>query len=220
MRKPMARWAIFDVDGTLLPHCSMESMFVRHAIRTKEIRLSHFNAYILEAARAMFNADMKSAFKMNRYYLKECQVTTMEQLAEDFFKNEILPRFSGTATEKVAKLRNSGFKILILTGTPEFLARNLSSVFNMDYLICTKLETRNGRFTGKILGDHPYGACKREILLRIKDELKIDFNESVTFANHETDAIHMELFGKATAVNPTRRLRQIAEVKGWKIVKW
>lgn len=216
----MGRWAVFDIDGTLLPHRSMESMFIMHAIKTKQIKLRHLSSYAFNTARLMLTGHMKNAFRINKSYFKGLHEETLVQLATDFFKNNIQARISETAIKKVSELQENGFRILILSGAPEILARNLSSILTTDHMICTSLEIKNGRFTGNILGDHPYGASKKEILLRIKDELEIDFHDSVTFANHETDVIYMELFGKATAVNPTDKLRRIAESRGWEIVEW
>jgi phosphoserine phosphatase len=84
----------------------------------------------------------------------------------------------------------------------------------------TVLEAREGRFTGRVVGDHLYGPAKTAVLKSMADELSLDFGGSVVYANDATDAEHMRLFGTAVAVNPRRGLLKEAGRREWKIVRW
>ena len=112
---------------------------------------------------------------------------------------------------------------MMMSGSLDVLVENIREVCSPDYLICTELEIapgNSGRFTGRVVGLHPYGSRKKQILSNLQDKLEIDFGRSVVFANHHSDVHHMELFGEAVAVNPSPELKKIAQKRGWRIKLW
>ena len=44
--------------------------------------------------------------------------------------------------------------------------------------------------------------------------------KSIVYANHHSDSIHVEMFGKAVVVNPTAALKKIAAERSWEIQFW
>ena len=216
----MARWAVFDVDGTLLPGSSMERRFVDYLLRQKKLPLKNLLSYILSSLKALWSKDGLAAIKANKSYLRQYPVATIEKEAECCFKCYIAPAFFKAGQQKINRLRQQGYKILVISGAPSFLARRLKSLCSPDFLICTELETDNGLYTGNLSGLYPYGQGKRILLEEIKEKLDLDFERSIVFANHYSDIYHMRLFGKAVAVNPGFRLRRAAKKYGWQIVSW
>ncbi len=216
----MKTWAVFDVDGTLLPGTSMEAIFIRECLRRKVIPLRNWACAGWEIARKIPRGNWRQAARKNKIYLKNLPVTTIVEIAEAVFADAISPKFSETGQQKMCELKQRGYGILLMTGSPCFLAKNLSKIFDYDELICTKLEISEARFTGKISGQHAFGEIKRDILLQKKSTLGIDFFASQAFANHVSDAAHLALFGRAVAVNPDNGLREIARARGWQVENW
>jgi len=106
------------------------------------------------------------------------------------------------------------------SGAPDVMLHPLALALGADAAIGTVLETENGRFTGIVVGEHLYGPAKTAILKEKSEELKLDFEKSVVYANDATDAEHMRLFGTAVAVNPRAGLRREAGRRGWRVVHW
>ena len=216
----MAHWAVFDIDGTLLPKVSMERQFVNYLIKKRLLPLKNLFYYFLEGFTAIFADDWIEAIKGNKTYLKGLSTSTIDKNAEECFDQRIAPALFQGGKQKVEVLRQEGYKILIISASPVFLARRLYSVYYPDFIICTELEINNGYYTGKISGLYPYGRGKRVILENIKQKLDIDFDKSVVFANHHSDVFHMRLFSRAVAVNATLKLRRAALKYGWEIAVW
>ena len=216
----MAKWAVFDVDGTLLPESSMERLFLRESVKKRLIPRRNFLRYALTAAGLLMAGKINDAFKKNKSFMKNLPVEAIESAAKACFKSTIAPQLSAEGLEVVNRRRQHGYKILLMTGSPEFLARHLKPLYQPDELVCLHLETAGEVYSGKVEGLHPFGQRKKEILLRLQDELDINFRESAVFANHHSDAPHMELFGEAVAVNPTPKLREIAGERRWAIASW
>ena len=51
----MARWAVFDVDGTLLAGFSMERRFVDYLLRRKKLPLKNLLNYFLKILTAFWS---------------------------------------------------------------------------------------------------------------------------------------------------------------------
>lgn len=217
---PMTRWAIFDIDGTLFPGGSLERCFMQRMRRNRILPPKRMARFLIAAAQNCLSGKPGQAFRANKTYLTGLEVAAIREAADIFVYEDIIPGLAAEGLQKIARLRGKGYRILLLSGAPDFLAEPLSSSLQVDFLICTRLEVVQQRFTGRIRGIHPYGIAKRQLLLDVAPRLEIDFHHSRVFANHHSDAHHMRRFGSATAVNPTRRLRRIAQQERWEVVYW
>jgi HAD superfamily hydrolase (TIGR01490 family) len=216
----MAAWAVFDIDGTLLPAISMEQEFLKYLFSRHLLPPGNVIFYFYRWLAAALTVGWEAAIKTNKSYLRGLRVDDVEQYAEACFDRRISPAIGDTGKQQVEQLRGDGYKILIISGAPSFLVRRLEPVFRPDSVICTELETEDECYTGRILGLHPFGDRKRLILESIRDDLEIDFSRSVVFANHHSDIDHMRMFAKAVAVNPTAKLRKFASKAGWTTAIW
>ena len=219
----MARWAVFDIDGTLLPGASIEARFLANFRKVRHIPYRNLIIYFLKGFMSMMKGNGEDAFKSNKMYLKGIPAQSVREFAQKFCKQHIVPLLSAEGLKNIENYRERHYKILLMSGSLDILVEHIREVCNPDYLICSELEIvpkNSGRFTGRILGFHPYGMRKKQILENLREELEIDFERSVVFANHHSDVHHMELFSEAVAVNPTPELADIARQRGWRIERW
>ncbi|GAB4369551.1 MAG: HAD-IB family hydrolase [Calditrichia bacterium] len=216
----MASWAVFDVDGTLLPGTSMERMFMKHLVQIRKLPLRNILFYFSRILLKLISEDLTDAFKSNKYYLRRLPVETVREISQELIENEIWSAISSKGLETIDVCRRENYKIMLMSGSPDFLILPLEKKIGADYTIATQMRIEDGQFTGEIVGLHPYGIHKRHLLEKLSPKLKIEFEKSMVFANHHTDALHMELFGKAVAVNPTPKLEKIAGKRQWGIEWW
>jgi len=216
----MDRWAVFDVDGTLLPNTSMEKMFILYLIKKNFLPAENILYYFLRVLLLSIHENIIEAFKNNKYYLKNLPIEKIEPLGKKFTRTNILPKISKIGLKKIEKYRNNGFNILIMSGSPDFLVQSLEHFIQYHALIATELEKRGNYFTGRVKGLHPYGKRKSILIKKFSHIWKISLHDSIVFANHHSDADHMELFGQAVVVNPTKKLIPIAKKYHWPIEWW
>ncbi|MBN1755537.1 haloacid dehalogenase-like hydrolase [bacterium] len=216
----MTRWAVFDVDGTLLPGTSMEMSFIRHLICKKNLPFPNLVSYLAHIPLIWFNSGRLEALLNNKYYLKGLPAAVVENAGAKFIHDSIIQKLASRGLYELTRSRQEGYRILIMSGSPYFLTSELASELQADHLITMYLEVNRGSFTGKLEGLHPLGLRKKLLLQKARSLLDIDYTESVVYANHHYDQFHMELFGRAVAVNPTKRLKKIAVKKAWEIQSW
>ena len=216
----MSRWAVFDVDGSMLPGTSMEKLFLVYLMKRGILPLRSLWYYGLSAFMSILREGSDDAFKNNKMYLKDLPISPVQRVARRLFREQIFPALSPRALQEWNQRRQAGYRLLLMSGSPDFLTGELASHLHPDAWVATHPEIHARHFTGKVTGLHPYGERKTAILQQLQQELDIDFDQSVVFANHHTDAHHMALFGQAVAVNPTPRLEQIARRAQWPVVWW
>ena len=216
----MARWAVFDVDGTLIPGTSLEKEFVlfllhHHIINPLQL-LFFLTKFIVDLPRA----GLIPAMKANKAFFAGLDVEKIHRAADVFFRHSLQNLLSDKGIAEIQKRRARGYRIMVLSGAPLFLLHHVNRFIHADQIVGSVLQQQKRKFTGRLDGQHFYGASKRELLEQLRTRLDIDFSRSVVFANHTSDEYHMTLFGEAVAVNPDRMLLKVARQKGWKIAYW
>ena len=216
----MGEWAVFDVDGTLLPGTSMEMIFVNELLKRRTIHFMTIAAYAFSIIKTVARREGMGAIHRKKGYLKGLDAQQIVYESRKIFQHRIISRLSQKGIEEIKKHREMGYSILIMSGSPDFLTHQLQEIYTPDHIVATTPEVIDGRYTGKIVGPHPFGQRKSEILESLKTDLHIDFDVSIAFANHHADIDHLRLFKTAVAVNPSRKLKAAALQNGWRIDSW
>ncbi len=123
------------------------------------------------------------------------------------------------ALEQVRWHQRQEHRIVLVTGGADFIVEPLADWLNAD-LLASKLEEVGGKFTGKLIGEILVGDGKAKALKDHASKNNIDLKASYAYGDSVSDAPMLACVGNPVAVNPDRRLRQIATEKGWKIVRW
>jgi phosphoserine phosphatase len=79
------------------------------------------------------------------------------------------------------------------------------------------MEVVNGKLTGKIVGDYPYGPYKASLIRHFAGEHGLDFSQSYAYADHHTDHEMLRLFGTPVVINPKEKMQVIASREGWTV---
>lgn len=211
--------AFFDVDNTLFPDPSMEIRFIGYLIRKRKLdirdglRVSFkFIVYLLLLS--------PGRLRYNKVYLKGKGVSEIKALAKDFFSLEIAPRISKEALATIEEHRKKGHKVLLITGTLDFLAELMKDYIKTDDLIVSTLEQIGGRYTGRTSSPFPYKEGKRELIERYTEREDIELELSYAYGDRYNDRFLMEIVGHPVAINPDRRLFMVARLRGWEVRWW
>lgn len=115
----------------------------------------------------------------------------------------------------VDALRNHQSKadiIVLITAAFEPMAKNAALYFNIPTYTCTKLDHKDGVYTGGLNGKPNYGHEKIEKLSGY------DFTNSYGYSDHHSDIPILSKTTYPIAVDPTKSLKEAATKQGWKIL--
>ena len=211
--------ALFDLDNTLLSgDTDVEWLDF----------LVEQGAAPRDAARANEEMDRRyrggeaSALDYVRFYLSYYPPhdrATLLAWREEFFKTKIKPLMLPAAQRLIESHRAD--LVAIITATNRFLTEPIAAAFGVEHLIATEPQTRNGRFTGDIVGAPCMREGKIEHLERWlagRGRKLNDFAESWLYSDSINDRPLLERVTHPVAVDPDLRLAEIARQRGWRSI--
>ena len=215
---------LFDLDLTLLPIDS------DHAWGEFVIGLGWVDAERFRAGNDAFYAQYKRGALDIAAYIAFASAPLREQsaaaLAEGharFMREVIGPAIRPAATALVAKHRDLGDRLAIVTSTNDFITAPIAAVFGVETLIATRLERdAAGVFTGRIAGIPSLREGKVARVGQWLAETGLgwdDFERISVYSDSPNDLPLLERATDPAAANPSPDLEALARERGWRIVR-
>jgi HAD superfamily phosphoserine phosphatase-like hydrolase len=111
-------------------------------------------------------------------------------------------------------------KVMILSGMFNDLLSIIAERLEIDYVIGTKLEIIDNKYTGKIIPPLCFGENKVRLFKEFISEkkLNIDFRNSYAYADSIYDNPVFQMVNNPVATYPDKRLYKMAIDKRWKVI--
>jgi len=209
--------AFFDLDGTLIPNPGSERRFLRFLWKRGKLGWRQLLAALLFFPRYFFCFG-PDAGKKNKAYLAALDVAEVEQLGREWAERYFDQLVDERMVREIDTCRQAGFQLVLLTGTPEFLAKPICERLEMDNFIATRCQIQNGRFIAAPPSQHPLDEDK---LYLAKECCRINgarLDESVAYGDSSQDYHLLKAAGKAVVVNPDRLMTVQAQNNNWPII--
>ena len=206
--------AIFDLDGTII-RTSSEQVFLSTLLSQGEIPIPNLLAW----ASNFLKVKSLPVAKSNKIYLRGLAQERLHEIARRCFVDTLRPSIAPHISDLIHAHRAEGRTVILMSGSLSILVQPFHEHFQTDLMVSHELEVVDGQFTGQRIGLHPYGENKAKLAEQLAAEHGFDLSRSYAYGNHHTDAYKLALFGHPVAINPDRKLRQIATENGWQIVE-
>ena len=215
--------AFFDVDGTLLPHPSLERRLFWLLFRRGKIPAFSCLRWITESVR-LGPSNFQTLAQSNKTYLRGVPVSALDD------STSLLPEFFPAAIQRVWWHVLRGDTIVLLTGTLAPLANHVKLVLERElrwrgmevklHVFATQLEVKNARCTGSVLDAPMFGEQKACALTGFAAALDVALIDCFAYGDQLADRSMLAVVGKPFAVNPTPALQRLARHQGWGILNW
>ena len=242
--------AFFDLDGTLVALPSLERRLFRALRYRREIRAKNYFLWLKEALRLMqrgINAIvqankvyLRGLQIFDEYGEGDGVVSTWHkdghqaggQASAPRRRNPRLPAptFFAQAIERVAWHAKQIHEVVLVSGTLEPLARGAARAMEAELaargiavtirVMATRLEEKDGKWTGKVLGEAMFGEAKARAAKRLAAEMRLDLGRCYAYGDSLNDRWLMTAVGRPAAVNPSKDLEGIARTHGWPVLNW
>ena len=220
--------AFFDIDGTLLRKPSLERRFFWDLERRGEIPIVNCLHWIAQSFRLGL-CDARAAIAGNKTYLRSLSAQILPKFKFQT-RARWLPEFFPAAVERVWWHASRGDSIALVSGTLAPLAEIVKFALERELLwrgvdmkisvLATRLEIREGRCTGRVAGAAMFGEEKAHAAREFARVRNISLAQSSAYGDSSLDRFMLALVGHPFAVNPTRRLRRTAKLRGWQMLRW
>jgi HAD superfamily hydrolase (TIGR01490 family) len=140
-------------------------------------------------------------------------------LCRRWFDEMAVDYVSEDARQAIARHRTEGHHVAIVTASTPYAVGPVAAHLGLDgRFLATWLEVRDGRFTGRLVEPACYGPGKVYWAERYAVAHGLDLSRSYFYTDSVSDLPLLERVGHPVAVNPDRRLRRLAQARGWPVV--
>jgi HAD superfamily hydrolase (TIGR01490 family) len=137
----------------------------------------------------------------------------------EFLETHIDPLISEQARQLVAKHRQAGDTLMIITATNAFVTRPIAKRFGIEHLIATEPETLDGHYTGDVAGEPSFREGKVRRLQEWLTKQGADLQGSWFYSDSHNDLPLLERVDHPVAVDPDDILAQVARDRNWPILQ-
>ena len=122
--------------------------------------------------------------------------------------------------ERLKRHQESCYLIILTSGSFQDLIKVFSSRLNIDFAVGTELEIIRNKFSGRIIPPLCFAQGKAEKVKQFltDNNLVMDFKESFAYSDSVFDLPILELVGNPVAVEPDKKLLEIANARDWQII--
>ncbi len=150
--------------------------------------------------------------------IRDQPVETAAGWHREFMSQKIEPIMLPQAQALIAKHRQLGHQLLIITATNEFVTAPIAHALGIKNLLASQVEVASGHYTGEPLGIPCYHKGKVARLENWAAEHDILIGEAYFYSDSHNDLPLLEHVSHPVAVDPDDRLRAVAEKKKWPII--
>jgi HAD superfamily hydrolase (TIGR01490 family) len=214
--------AFFDLDRTLIRRSS--ALALAGSFRERGVigrgQLAKAAAWqLLFAARGAGAETVRKAAEDGLMLLEGFAVDDLRRMVADAMEVVLKPLVYREPLELVERHRDRGEPVYLVSATLQEIVEELARELDLDGAIGSVCEIEDGVYTGRSLRP-AHGEGKAAAVRELAGRESLDLAASTAYSDSHTDLPFLEAVGNPVAVNPDRRLREIALDRGWPILRF
>lgn len=222
----MTELAIYDMDRTIT-RVATYTPFLLHAARKRapwRLLLTPFVllsmlAYVAKLINRARLKEINHALLLGRHIAPGELAIVTDSFAEATLATNILPG----ALARIAEDKAAGRRLVLATASYRLYSQAIADKLGFDDVIATNsLIGLDGRIRHRIDGENNYGPAKLRMIQEWMqaEGLAREACHIRSYSDHASDAPVLEWSDAPFAVNAHKRLRSIAQARGWPMLEW
>jgi len=178
--------AFFDLANTIIPGPAIERDYFFLLWRPGVVDARDFfkSALWLIQKTPPFSLD---PLRRHKPYLAGKSVATIESHAAAFFWEKVCPRISEHARGAIEAHRAQNHRIVLLTGSPDFLVQPLATFLKIEQVAAGQLDRGGALYTGRMIDPYPYRHGKRVVAEQLATEHGFDLRQCYMYGDSPGD---------------------------------
>jgi HAD superfamily hydrolase (TIGR01490 family) len=214
--------AFFDLDRTLIRRSSVLALAPSFRERGLISRLDVVKSVfwqVLFVLRGASARRVRTAAEGGMTMLEGFTVEEMQHLVGDAMEPVLRPLVYAEPLRLVQHHRQRGEKVYVVSATLQEIVQHIADDLGFDGAVGSVCEVVDGAYTGKVLRA-AHGEGKARALRELADAEGLDLSASTAYSDSYSDVPFLEAVGHPVAVNPDRRLRRTARLRGWPTIRF
>ena len=211
----------FDVDGTLVRTNLIHPLIFYMSNQQNPVRSLGRLVKTAVQAPKLWLAEQKDRGAFNELLFRGYQGMSEDrllELADEAFDTVVRPALYQDGLSLVKRVKDAGHRVVLISGSPDFLLSKLARMLDIDDVIGNRLEIRDGKATGRLRRPIVAGPEKAKIIKAHAKEHGFDLDECAAYSDTMSDVPMLSVVGRPAAVNPDFRLRALAKTHRWPVL--
>jgi HAD superfamily hydrolase (TIGR01490 family) len=222
----MSDLAIYDMDRTVTRHATYTPFLIHCAVRRAPWRLAFLplvaGSMLAYALRLIDRARLK---EINHHLLlgRRIHPRDLKPLVDSFAERQAGTNVRPGARAAIARDKAEGRRVVLATASYRLYADAIAERLGFDDVIGTgSMIGLDDRVHARIAGENCYGPAKMRMIADWVEASGLEGKHGHVrfYSDHVSDQPAFEWADEPVAVNPHRKLRQLAEQRGWAIEDW
>lgn len=213
----MEKLAIFDVDFTITNKETLLEFF-KFVLKKDKKNAKYIPRVIVSGI--LYGIKVYDEKKVKEAFLKFIEGISeedLEQLVKRYYEERLTQILYKDAIDKIKELKEKGYKVYLISASPEFYLNQFYAIEEVDMIIGTRFHFSDGKFARKMLGRNCKGEEKVKRLMEVLKEknIEVDFENSFMFSDSLSDKPLLDLVGKGYLIN-YKKSNNKYEILKWK----
>jgi HAD superfamily hydrolase (TIGR01490 family) len=213
--------AFFDVDNTLMRGASIyhfaRGLAARKMFGARDLARMTWGQLFFRLRGAENSDHIDAAREAALAFVAGHKVADIVRLGEEIYDESMADRIWAGTRELTQRHLEAGQRVWLVTATPVELADILARRLGLTGALGTVAETRDGVYTGRLVGGLLHGEAKAAAIQALADREGLDLARCSAYSDSLNDMPMLTLVGHPNAVNPDLGLRAEARNHGWPI---
>ncbi|MDF1699091.1 MAG: HAD-IB family hydrolase [Saprospiraceae bacterium] len=212
--------AFFDLDRTLIKGFSAKEFFQNRLFSGKMTRKEITAQFSGMMVYAMGNRNFAGLAAIGAQGVKGVSEEMFLEVGEEVYlkhlAHEIYPESRALVDAHLAM----GHTVAIISAATPYQVNPIARDLGIDHIMCTRMEVKNGKFTGMIIEPACWGEGKAIAAKNLAEEFKLDLSKSHFYTDSAEDLPLLEIVGHPHPINPDEELSKISFDNNWDIVRF
>jgi HAD superfamily hydrolase (TIGR01490 family) len=144
----------------------------------------------------------------------------VSDLSSEVFEKHMLRAIPEEARSEIRMHKDKDAAVIILSSSLSPVCQVVADHLEMDDVICTQIETDDGRCTGRTAGKLCFGNEKVSRLKEYCEKNNSKVEQAWYYGDSFSDFPVLQIVGNPVCVNPDKKLFKAANKNSWKIYLW
>jgi HAD superfamily hydrolase (TIGR01490 family) len=153
-------------------------------------------------------------------WVKGIPQNSMVEMCSEVFHEVLLPSVYKEVRAEIEFHKVKNAKVVILSSALIAICQEMAKNLNIDDIICSELEVKDGYLTGRPIGHICYGEEKSIRLRAYCEKNNSPPSNAWFYSDSISDLPALNIVGNPVCVNPDKKLKKTAIKRGWKVLSW
>ena len=212
--------AFFDLDRTLIKSFSAKGFFQTRLMSGKMTATEIVAQFAGVLVYATGQGNFAGLAAVGAQGVKGVNEDIFIEVGEEVYQNELADEIYPESRALVKAHLAKGHTVAIISAATPYQVNPIARDLNIDHVMCTRMEVREGKFTGKIVEPACWGKGKAIAAEDLAKQYKLDLSRSYFYTDSAADAPLLEIVGNPRPVNPDIKLSALAFKNDWPVFRF